>query len=94
MPTAKEEYESLRQELMEHQSRRLPIISMALTIVTILFSAGVQLKNPYLPLFSLLILHSARVQLVQAHYGVQRIAAYIRVMFEEGNPELNWETGS
>ena len=94
MAGKKEEYDSLRQELIEHQSKRLPIMGTALTVSTILFGVGVELKNPYLPLFALLMLHSARVQLAQAHYGVQRIAAYIRVMHEEDNPELNWETGS
>lgn len=94
MLASKEEYQSLRTELMEHQSRRLPILGTTLTIATALLGAAAGLHSPYLPLLTLLIVHSARVQLVQAHYGVQRIAAYLRIMHEADNPELNWETGS
>jgi hypothetical protein len=94
MITSKEEYQSLRQEIIDHQNRRLPTLSVALTLSTALIATGLQLSNPYLPLFALLVLHSARVQLVQIHAGIQRIAMYIRVVLEETNPELHWESGS
>jgi hypothetical protein len=88
------EYQSLRQELLEHQSRRLPILEMALGASAALFAAGLQLSNPYLPLIALFLLHSARVQIAQAVYGVQRIATYLRIMHEADDPQLNWETAS
>ena len=35
-----------------------------------------------------------RMQVAQSHASVQRIAAYIRIMFEKDSEDLNWETGS
>lgn len=94
MPSQKDEYESLRQELLDHQNRRVTILSLALTVSAALFATAVQFRNPYLPLFALPLIQAARVQINQTHYAVQRIASYIRVMLEEGNPDLNWETAS
>ena len=89
---------TLRAELLEHQKSRMSILSLALTASVTLFAASVsaQFGSPYLPLFALILLSSARVQITQAQYGAQRIASYIRVVLEnEGkNPNLHWETGS
>jgi hypothetical protein len=96
--TVNDEYNTLREELLEHQQRRMPILSLALTASATLFSASVseQFKSPYLPLFALMLLSSARVQIVQTQYTVQRIASYIRIVLEEEgkNPNLHWETAS
>jgi len=98
MTTTSDEYNTLREELLEHQQRRMPILSLALTASATLFAASVsqQFGSPYLPLFALVLLSSARVQIVQTQYTVQRIASYIRVVLEEEgkNPNLHWETGS
>ena len=96
--TISDEYNTLREELLEHQQRRMPILSLALTASATLFAASVsnQFGSPYLPLFALVLLSSAHVQIVQTQYTVQRIAAYIRVVLEEEGKNLNlhWETGS
>ena len=94
MATMKDEYITLRAELLEHQSRRLTIINLALIITSAILAATTEIRNPYLPLFAILILHSARIQLIHANEGVQRIATYIRIMHEEDDLELHWETGS
>lgn len=98
MATVNDEYNTLRAELLEHQKSRTPILSLALTLSVTLFGVSVstQFGNPYLPLFALVLLSAARVQITQAQYGAQRIASYIRVIIEnEGkNPDLHWETGS
>lgn len=94
MPTLNDEYNTLRQELLADQTSRISVLNLALTASGILLGASVQLTNPYLPLFSLLLLFTARVHITQIDYGIQRIASYIRVMIEEENPELNWETAS
>lgn len=98
MAKVSDEYNTLRAELLEHQKSRMPILSLALTASVTLFAASVSEKfgNPYLPLFALVLLSSARVQITQTQYGAQRIASYIRVVLEqEGkNPDLHWETGS
>jgi hypothetical protein len=98
MTTASEEYNTLREELLEHQRSRMPVASLALTASATLFAASVsaQFGSPYLPLFALVLLSSARIQIVQTQYGVQRIASYIRIVLEEEgkNPNLHWETGS
>jgi hypothetical protein len=98
MATTSDEYNTLREELIEHQKSRTAILSLALTASATLFAASVSEKfgNPYLPLFALILLSSARVQITQTEYGAQRIASYIRVMLEEegNNPDLHWETGS
>ena len=94
MLTAKEEYISLRQELMEHQSRRLIILNVALTICLALFTASWELRIPLLSLLALIALIMARIQIAQAQYGIARIASYIRIILEADNPSLNWETGS
>jgi glucan phosphoethanolaminetransferase (alkaline phosphatase superfamily) len=98
MATASDEYNTLRAELLEHQRSRMPILSLALTASATLFAASVsaQFGSPYLPLFALVLLSSARVQITQTQYGAQRIASYIRVVLEqEGkNQDLHWETGS
>lgn len=88
------EYTSLRQELLEHQSRRLTILNVVLTICIALFAAGVQLQIKLLPLLALILLHMARVQIAEAQYGVARISSYIRIVLEPDNPLLNWESGS
>lgn len=92
--TRKEEYESLRQELLQHQERRLPILNLMLVVAVGLCGTALELQNPYLPLGALLLLFSARIQLAETQYGVQRIASYLRVLHEENNLELNWETAS
>jgi len=98
MAISSDEYNTLRAELLEHQKSRMSILSLALTASVTLFAASVstQFGSPYLPLFALILLSSARVQITQAQYGAQRIASYIRVVLEnEGkNPNLHWETGS
>ena len=40
------------------------------------------------------LISAARIQLVEIHAGIQRISSYIRIILEDGNPELHWETGS
>lgn len=92
--TRQDEYMTLREELLQHQERRLPILGVALTVAVGLCGTALELTNPYLPLGALFLLFSARIQLAETQYGVQRIAAYVRVMHEENNDELNWETGS
>jgi hypothetical protein len=94
MATKSDEYNSLRQELLEHQSSRAAVLSLVLTAAATLFAISVQLHNPYLPLFALLLLIYGRMQITQTHYSIQRIASYIRIVLENGNPDLNWETGS
>ena len=94
MISATEEYATLRQELMEHQGRRLNILSFAVTVSLTLFAASAQLEIALLPLLALILLHLARVQIAEAQHGVARIAAYIRVVLEAEIPALNWETGS
>jgi hypothetical protein len=94
MVTAKEEYDSLRQELLEHQQRRLTILGLILPICLALFAASVQLKIYFLPLGALILLHMARMQIAEAQYGIARIAAYIRIVIETNNPSMNWEYGS
>lgn len=88
------EYDSLRQELRDHQNSRSATLSLATTVSAALLGAGVQFSNPLLPLLALLLLFFARVQVVQTHSAVQRIASYIRIVLEQDNDELNWETGS
>jgi hypothetical protein len=96
MPTNSDEYNSLREELLEHQKRRIPFLSLALTASVTLFAvtASKDFRNPYLPLFALLLLHSARVQLTETEYGIERIASYIKIMHEDESKDLHWETGS
>jgi hypothetical protein len=98
MAIASDEYNTLREELLEHQKSRMPILSLALTASATLFAASIsaQFGSPYLPLFALILLSSARVQIIQAQYGAQRIASYIRIILEEEgvNPNLHWESGS
>jgi hypothetical protein len=88
------EYATLRQEILEHQKMRMSVLSLALTASTALLATGLELNNPYLPLSGLLLVHSARVQIAQIHYSIQRIASYIRVVLEENEADLNWETAS
>ena len=76
MADRRDEYNSLRQELLDHQNRRMSILGLALTASAALFATGVQLKNPLLPLLALLLLYLARIQVVQTHSAIQRIASY------------------
>ncbi len=94
MANRSDEYNSLRQELLDHQNRRNSILGLAVTASAALFATGVQLQNPLLPLLALLLLYLARIQIVQTHSAVQRIASYIRIVLEQDNPDLSWETGS
>ncbi|MCB9423193.1 MAG: hypothetical protein H6667_25570 [Ardenticatenaceae bacterium] len=88
------EYESLREELISHQSRRESVLSIGLTLAMALVAGGIEFKNPYLLLAVLLIVFAIRVQITHIHAGIQRIATYLRVVHEEDNPDLNWETTS
>jgi hypothetical protein len=98
MATSSDEYNTLRSELLEHQKSRTTILSLALTASVTLFAASVnkEFGSPYLPLFALILISAARVQITQTQYGAQRIASYIRIILEdEGkNPDLYWETAS
>ena len=88
------EYDSLRQELLDYQKGRSTTLSLTLTVVAALLGAGAQFSNPLLPLSALLVIFLARIQVAQSHASVQRIASYIRIMFEKDSENLNWETGS
>ncbi|MCA9875265.1 MAG: hypothetical protein KDE56_06850 [Anaerolineales bacterium] len=94
MTNKQAEYDSLRTELISHQSRRESAMSIGLTLSIALIAAGIELKNPYILLSVLLILFAIRVQITHIHSGIQRIATYLRVAHEENNPDLNWETTS
>lgn len=94
MPDKSDEYNTLRQELLDHQNRRGSILNLAVTSSAALFAFGAQLHNPLVPLLALPLLYLGRIQVIQTHSAIQRIAAYIRIMLERDNPELNWETGS
>lgn len=88
------EYNSLRQELLDHQNRRGTILNLALTASAALFAAGLQVQNPLIPLSALPLLYLARMQIVQTHSAIQRIATYICIVLEQDDPDLNWETAS
>lgn len=96
--TTSDEYNSLRQELIQHQERRLTILGLAVTATAALIAAGLNenFRSAFVPLSSLMVLFSARVLITEAQYGIKRISSYIRVVLEdEGeNPALKWETGS
>jgi hypothetical protein len=96
MATRSDEYNSLRNEILEHQKKRTTVLTLALTASAALFATSAELQNPYLPLFALPLLFFARIEIARIHYGIQRIASYIRVVLEEEgkNPELRWETAS
>jgi hypothetical protein len=94
MATSTDEYNSLRQEILNHQNNRLTVLGLALTATAALVAAGIQLKNPLPPLMAAFLISAARIQLVEIYAGIQRISSYIRVILEDGNPELNWESGS
>lgn len=94
MASRSDEYTSLRQEIIDHQDRRESILALVATVTVALVAAGVEFDKPFLSLAAILLLFAARVQITHIHYGIQRIAAYIRVMHEEENPELKWETAS
>lgn len=92
--TSKDEYNSLRQEILNHQNNRLTVLGLALTATTALIASGMELKNPSIPLVAPFLLLAARIQIVQIHAGIQRISSYIRIILEDKNPELNWEKAS
>ena len=94
MASSHDEYNSLRQEILGHQTNRLTILSLGLTISVTLFAAGIQFEKPFIPLIALLILFASRIQIVHAHAGIQRISSYIRVVLEEKDPGLKWESAS
>lgn len=92
--TATEEYLSLRQEIMDDQGRRETAIALVMSAAAVLLAAGLNSGEPLVILTVLPLLFVAQVQITHIHFGIQRIAAYIRVMHEEENPDLNWETAS
>jgi len=92
--TSKDEYNSLRQEILNHQNNRLTVLGLALTATAALIASGMELKNPSIPLVAPFLLLAARIQIVQIHAGIQRISSYIRIILEDKNPELNWEKAS
>ena len=94
MATVRDEYNSLRQEMLSHQNNRLTVLSLALTASAALIAAGMELKNPLLLLVVPFLLLAARVQIVQLHAIIQRISSYIHIMLEDQSSELNWETAS
>jgi hypothetical protein len=64
MTTSKEEYNSLRQEILNHQNNRLTVLNLALPSTAALIAAGVQFNNPYLLLIPAFLLLAVRVLLV------------------------------
>jgi cell division protein FtsW (lipid II flippase) len=89
------EYDSLRQELLEWQNRRITLLTTSCTVATGVLTFG-QAFGPRIPWWTisivLLVLLSAACYLTgYAGHGNQRIGAFLQV-FHDPAATLKWET--
>lgn len=94
MVSREAEYTSLREELIAHQSRRETVLSIGLTAVVALIVIGIEQSNPYTLLLVFFILFSVHMHIIDIHAGIQRIATYLRIVYEGEGSQLRWETAS
>ena len=82
-----EEYQFLQEEIRQRQGHHKFLQIFTLTVSGALFAISVKLRNPFLPLFVLLLLRSLRAQFTQNRYAILRIVAYLRVAQEKDQPD-------
>jgi hypothetical protein len=87
-----EEYRQLKSEIGEWSRVRNQFIGMSLTATAALVGLGLQWKNPFVFLSTLLV-QLPTMAICRAESGsIVTISGYIQVMIEAKVPELNWET--
>jgi hypothetical protein len=87
-----EEYRQLKSEIGEWSRVRNQFIGMSLTATAALVGLGLQWKNPFVFLATLLVQLPTMAICMAERGSIVTVAGYIQVMIETKAPELNWET--
>ena len=87
-----EEYRQLKLEIGEWSRVRNQFIGMSLTAAAALVGLGLQWKNPFVFLSTLLVQLPTMAICRAESLSIVTISGYIQVMIEAKVPELNWET--
>jgi hypothetical protein len=88
----KEEYSSLRDEILQFSDRQVNLVTFALTITTALLGYGITSGNGFVSLVPLLMLAFVLIQLVRVRRGMIRISSYLSYFIESRTNDLGWET--
>ena len=87
-----EEYRQLKSEIGDWSRVRNQFIGMSLTATAALIGLGLQWKNPFVFLSTLLVQLPTMAICRAESRSIVTISGYIQVMIETKVPELNWET--
>lgn len=87
------EYQTLRQEILDDQGREFNIINLSFTATAALIGFGFTAshRDALIFLAPLALLTMTLFQLNNILYYMLAKAVYIRVVIESRNPDLNWE---
>jgi hypothetical protein len=88
----KEEYSSLRDEILQFSDRQVNLVTFALTITAALLGYGITSGNGFVSLVPLLMLAFVLIQLVRVRRGMIRISSYLSYFIESRTNDLGWET--
>lgn len=88
------EYNALRAEIREYQSRQFTMVSFAITATVTLIGYGTTNKNALVLVTPILILTLVLLQLVRNIFHIFRVGTYIRAFIKPNEVSLNWETYS
>jgi hypothetical protein len=85
----KEEYNSLRSEIMQLSDRQLSMVNFILSVSAGLIGYGISNGNGFILLIPLILLTFLLNQQVVTRRAIARISSYISAVIEKGN---GWET--
>lgn len=87
-----EEYTSLRAEIIGEQSSIINLLIAMYTIFVAIITFAIEKQKSFLFIPAIFITILFKLQLLWKKTGVLRLAAYIKVYYEDKYEEINWET--
>lgn len=91
MDFRREEYSSLRAELLEEQSAEASLLLTMYTIFVALITFAIDKQNVHLFLLAIYVNFLFKLQLSWKYTGRMRIVAYLIVNYEKKNETIHWE---
>ncbi len=91
LPTIKEEYKMLRDEIMHHKKRQNTFTVFSYTTAVTLWGVAIDTKSPWITIIPLVIMFVTSLRVFDSRQSIARISSYIQV-FIEPNIDYKWES--
>lgn len=91
LPTIKEEYKMLRDEIMHHKKRQNTFTVFSYTTAVTLWGVAIDTKSPWITIIPLVIMFVTSLRVFDSRQSIARISSYIQVFIEQ-NIDYKWES--